>query len=335
MRKTIADTMAAIAAFILIFCIAFTVVKITAQSYSYMEDRFLAHGIDTSTGISTTELSLSYQALIDYMNGKTDSIDTYVMLNGERTAMYSLAIEHTHMEEVRSLWQRITSLWSTGLLFSVLLFVFSMLLYPSRWRITVTKGYLWGFSIVLLIFAFFGTWAGISFDSFWNFFHRVIFPNSESWQLPASSRMVQMLTSAVFSDIVGRCALFTLLPSFLLAGGSIYVLLRTNRKTRTAAATAKAEEKEKVQEEAELIVGEPDLVLVHEKVNMPVSRRKALNKILDEQREAEKTKLIRAEEEEPEIDDAFRPDGAALQVSFAPYVPEEAPEEDNEGFTED
>ena len=327
--------MAAIAAFILILCIAFAVVKATAQSYSYFEGRFMAHGVDSATGLNITDLSLSYQALLNYMNGRTDSIDTYVMLNGEKTAMYTLDIEHTHMEEVRSLWQQLTSLWSTGFLLSLLLFVFSMLLYPSLWRKTVATGYLWGFGVVLLIFAFFGTWAGVSFDSFWTFFHRIVFPNSENWLLPASSRMVQMLPSALFADVVGRCALLALLPAFVLAGGSIYLLIKINRKTAAATASTEAEAKEKAQEEEEIIVGEPDLVLVHEKVNMPVSQRKELNKILDEKREAEKTKLIRAEEETPEIDDAFRPDGAALQVSFAPYVPEEAPEEDNEGFTED
>lgn len=323
MRKTTATLLAAIAAFILIFCIAFTAVSLTANNFSFFENEFKKLKLADSMGLSLSDMSLSIQAMVGYMNGSRPSIDVDVMLKGERVPMFALEIEHTHMVEVRTLWQRLTGLRGIFLLLSALLAIGAMTLEKKEYKRVICTGYLWGFGIFLLLFGFGGTWAGLNFNSFWTFFHGLIFPGSDTWLLPAESRMIQMLPEALFADVAGRCAWMMLLPSFILAGLAVLGLFLLARQEMKAAGvenviTAEAEEVDEV-----LAVGEPDLIFVHKKANMPVSRRKQLVEEMEQRNamEAEAERLRTEEEETLGEDPSLSASDDALKVKFEPFSP--------------
>lgn len=329
MRKTTATLLAALAAFILIFCIAFTSVSLTANNFSFFESEFKELGIADSMGLSISDMSRAIQSMVGYMSGSLPSIDVDVMLNGERVPMFVLEVEHTHMAEVRTLWQRLTGARGICLLFAALLALASISIDKKDYKKNLCIGYLWGFGFFVLLFAFAGTWAGLNFNSFWTFFHGVIFPNSDTWLLPESSRMIQMLPEQLFADVTGRCALLMLLPSVLLAGLSVLGLFLLARKKEKESGVDTVIAAEAEEEDVMLSVGEPDLIFVHKKANMPVSRRKQLVEEM-EQRNAmeEQAGRIRSEEEESLGEDtSVSASEDALKVKFEPFSPEEDKED--------
>ena len=331
MRKTTATLLAALAAFILIFCIAFTAVSLTAANYSFFESEFKDLGIADSMGISVSDLSQVIQTMVGYMNGGKDSIDVDVMIQGTRVPMFDLEIEHTHMKEVRTLWQRLSGMRGICLLAAALLALAAISFDKRGYKQNVCIGYLWGFGIFALLFAFGGTWAGLNFNSFWTFFHGVIFPGSDTWLLPASSRMIQMLPETLFADLTRRCALLMLLPSLVLAGGSVAWIILQGRKPRSGGSeivvSAEAEEEDEL-----MSVGEPDLIFVHKKANMPVSRRKQLVQEMEERNamEAQAGRIRAKEEESMGEDPSLTSSEEALKVKFEPFVPSEDETSDEE-----
>lgn len=326
MRKTTATLLAVLAAFILIFCIAFTAVSLTASNIPYFEKEFKALGIGDALGIPVSDLSHAYQAVFGYMSGSRDSIDVDVMMNGTRVPMYDLEIEHTHMKEVRTLWQRLTGFRGIFLLGAALLALAAISFDRHAYKVNICNGYLWGFGVFLLVFAFGATWSGLNFSSFWTFFHRVIFPGSDTWLLPETSRLVRMLPEALFNDVVRRCALLTLLPTFALAGGAITWLILLARKERKALGADNIITVEAEEEDEMLAVGEPDLIFVHKMANLPVSRRKQLVREMEERDAMEaQADRLRAKEEESLGEDptSFSSSDDALRVKFEPFNPEE------------
>lgn len=323
MRKTTATLLAALAAFILIFCIAFTSVTLTANNFSFFEKEFKELGIADSMGLSISDMSRAIQSMVGYMNGSLPSIDVDVMLHGEKVPMFVLEEEHTHMAEVRTLWQRLTGIRGICLLCAALLALGAISFDKPAYKKNLCIGYLWGFGIFVLLFAFAGTWAGLNFNSFWTFFHGIIFPNSDTWLLPASSRMIQMLPEQLFADVTGRCAVLMLLPTVALAGLSVFGLIFLARKKEKIAGVENIISAEAEEEDVMLSVGEPDLIFVHKKANMPVSRRKQLVEEM-EQRDAmeEQAGRIRSEEEKSLGEDtSLSSSEDALKVKFEPFSP--------------
>ena len=115
-HRTVSTTLLAVGAFVLLLCLAFTVVQIACSDYGFFEKEFIKLKLSDSMGMTVGDISKGLRALVEYMNGKVDSIDVDVMIGGVKTPMYALEIEHVHMEEVRTVWQRFETARNMGLL---------------------------------------------------------------------------------------------------------------------------------------------------------------------------------------------------------------------------
>lgn len=331
MNRTISTTILAVAAFVLIFCIAFTVIQSTCSDFGFFEREFIKLGLDSSMNMTIGDISKGLQALVDYMNGKVDSIDVNVMINGVLTPMYALDIEHIHMVEVRDVWQGFDTARNLGFLAAALLALLAVMTDNKSTLRNAAVGYLWALGAAMVLCLFAGVWVATSFNSFWTQFHRLIFPNSENWLLPASSRMIQMLPGDLFQDLVIRCGLVIVLILVILGAGAVAALLISKKKTAAKVQDNTAPEEKKA--EAQTLVQEgPDLVLMHKLLNMSVTRRRkaeeelALQKL---QAEAEAKKQAEQRGEEP-----IREEDARVKIAFAAYEGEdfdsEADEEEQE-----
>ena len=318
MRKTIAITCLALGFLILILSTAFTVVQLTASETAWFEQEFSELSLAEGMGMTLGDLGASLRTLVDYMNGNTGTIDLLVTVNGQQVRMFDLDIEIVHMAEVRVLWQRFIAARNVGVLLGLVLCLGGVVLDGKDAVRNACLGYFWALGLFLVVVAFVGTWAAISFDSFWTFFHRVIFPDSENWLLPAESRMIQMLPSELFRALVMRMGGRMLIIFLIVAGAAGAVLAFRQRKQPVVDPWAAREDKPKTPEEELAAVQGPDLLAVHKKANMTVSERRKLNEAEEKKQQAIGTpdEAIAAEFRDAALD---MPEESRQRIEFAPF----------------
>lgn len=325
MKKSLSTAMMALGALVLIFCIAFTVVQSVGSDYEFFEEEFTKLGLDKSMNMTIGDISKGLQALMEYMNGRVDTIDVDIMLNGELIPMYVLDIEHVHMEEVREVWRDFETARNLGFLAAALLVLGAVMVDNRNPLKNGATGYLWALGTALVICLFLGVWASTNFNSFWTQFHKIIFPNSDNWLLPSSSRMIQMLPGDLFQDVVMRCGLIIILILVLLGIGAIAALVVPKRKAEKARTASGESEPQKEHSPGMLKQEEPDLVLMHRLLNMSVTRRREIETelALKKQQEAEK-------QEEEKVGEELSPDSSRIKIDFAAYEGEESAAEIDE-----
>ncbi len=286
MRKTVAVTLLALGFLILILAAAFTVVQLTTAETAWFEQEFNKLALADEMGMTLGDLGASIRTLVDYLNERGDTIDLLVMVNGQQVRMFDLDIEIVHMREVRDLWQWFISARNVGVLLGMVLCLLGVILDGKDAVRNACIGYFWALGLFLVLVAFAGTWAAISFDSFWTAFHRIIFPNSENWLLPVESRMIQMLPSELFRDLVMRMGGRMLLIFLLVAGAAAVVLYVHQRKQQVVDPWAAKAEQAKTPEEELAAVQGPDLLTVHKRANMTVTERRKLTEEQERQKQA-------------------------------------------------
>ena len=335
MRKTLAVTFLALGILVFLLCAAFTVVQLTAAETAWFEREFTKLSLAENMGMTLGDLGASVRTLVNYLEGRTDTIDVLVMVNGQQIRMFNLDIEIVHMREVRDLWQWFIGARNVGLLLGVMLCLVGVVLEGKDALRNACVGYFWALGLFLVVVAFAGTWAAISFDSFWTAFHRLIFPNSENWLLPLESRMIQMLPSELFRDLVMRMGGRMLLIFLSVAGAAVLVLVFRQRKQRIVDPWAAKGDKPKTPEEELAAVKGPDLLAVHKRANMTVSERR---KLMEEQERANKAMAAPDEAAFAEFRDAAldAPAESRRKIEFAPVdeVPGGKPAEEDDDYDE-
>ena len=328
MRKTVAITCLALGFLILILVTAFTVVQLTASETGWFEQEFSDLSLAEGMGMTLGDLGASIRTLVNYMNGQTETIDVLVTVDGQQVRMFDLDIEIVHMREVRDLWQWFISARNVGMLLGVVLCLLGVILDGKDAVRNACLGYFWALGLFLVVVTFTGTWAAISFDSFWTFFHRIVFPNSENWLLPPESRMIQMLPAQLFKDLVMRMGGWMLLIFLLAAVAAGLVLVFRQRKQEVVDPWAAKADKPKTPEEELAAVQGPDLLTVHKKANMTVSQRRKLNEKLKKEKQAigAPDEAMAAEFRDAALD---TPEESRQRIEFAPFEGQQ-PEEDDD-----
>ena len=329
MRKTLATTFLALGLLVLLFAGAFTVVQLTASDTAWFEEEFTKLSLADSMGMTLGDLGAGIRTLVNYLDGKVETIDVLVTVNGQQVRMFDLDIEITHMQEVRDLWQWFVAARNVGMLLAILLCLMGVVMDGKDALRNACVGYFWALGFFLVLVAFAGTWAAISFDSFWTAFHRIIFPNSENWLLPGNSRMIQMLPGELFHDLVVRMGGRMLLLFLPVGGLCVLALVLQSRKQRAVDPwAAKANRPKTPQEELAAIQG-PDLVAVHKKANMTVSERRKLNEIEEKAKQAidAPDEAVAAEFRDAALD---TPVESRQRIEFAPVDETKQAEEDDD-----
>ena len=315
MRKTVAITLLALGFLCLILCAAFTVVQLTASETAWFEQEFTELSVAEQMNMTLGDLGASLRTLVDYMNGGPETIDLLVTVNGQQVRMFDLDIEIVHMREVRDLWQWFVGARNVGLLLGMVLCLGGVVLDGKDALRNACMGYFWALGLFLVLVAFGGTWAAISFDSFWTAFHRLIFPGSENWLLPAESRMIQMLPSRLFRDLVMRMG-GRMLTLFLAAAAVCGLILYLRQRKQSLAEAIPQEVKPKTPEEELAAVKGPDLLIVHKKANMSVTERRKLNEELDREKKALEGEDQSEQAEEPQPETAIGSLDEAVAADF-------------------
>ena len=205
-----------IASLLLIIAVLFTSLQLCMNEEGWYFERYSEYGLAEKTGISTEDMTRAIMRLVDYMEGKVESIDLEVVENGETVSMYNER-ERLHMLDVRALYQAWRSVRNFALPAAAILFIAALALAGEGRRLqTASRGYVWASAAFGAVLAALGAWVVADFNSFWTAFHHLFFTN-DLWLLSyATDRMIRICPAQLFSDIVIRFALMFLIPFMAL-----------------------------------------------------------------------------------------------------------------------
>lgn len=228
--KKISVALATLGSMILIFVIMFTALEIAMNDTAFINNEYTRLGMAKKMGMSQADLVNSCKQLVDYMQGKADSIDIEVTIDGEKTLMFDQEQEAVHMKDVQDLYLTVKKYRDTGIIaFLVLYLVAAILAFRSAIH-SIAKGYIIGAFIMSLFIGFFGTWAALDFSSFWTTFHEALFWN-DLWLFdPATSRMINILPEQFFHDIVIRIVIYAAGALVLLLIIAIIIVISYNHR---------------------------------------------------------------------------------------------------------
>lgn len=234
MRKRFAVMLSTLASIVLILCILFTALQLTINDKNFIEYEYARLSLSREMGVSNLDLVSSCERLIDYMEGRVDSIDIQVTVDGEQVLMFEQEQEISHMADVRLLYQRFRTFRDFGVLLALVLYLLGAVLHIRSAMHTLASGYVYGAFVIALFAGFLGTWAALDFSNFWTFFHQMLFWNND-WLFDAStSRMINMLPEQFFSDVILRMALLAAVAFVLLLVASAVALASIRKKRRLA-----------------------------------------------------------------------------------------------------
>lgn len=234
MRKRFAVMLSTLASIVLILCILFTALQLTINDKNFIEYEYARLSLSREMGVSNLDLVSSCERLIDYMEGRVDSIDIQVTVDGEQVLMFEQEQEISHMADVRLLYQRFRTFRDFGVLLALVLYLLGAVLHIRSAMHTLASGYVYGAFVIALFAGFLGTWAALDFSNFWTFFHQMLFWNND-WLFDAStSRMINMLPEQFFADVILRMAILAGVAFVLLLVASAVALASIRKKRRLA-----------------------------------------------------------------------------------------------------
>ncbi len=221
-----------IASLLLILALLFTALQLCANDAGWFYRTYERLRLDEEIGISNEDSARAVMRLIDYMEGRVDSIQLTVTEDGVPVSMYNER-ETLHMIDVRELYQAFRAVRDYGLAAAAVLLFAALLLVKKGERLRlVSRAFLWAsaaFGALLLGLAAF---AAIDFNAFWTEFHHVFFDN-DLWLLSyETDRMIRICPLELFSGIILRFALLFLIPFVALLAAAFFARKPRAAKTR-------------------------------------------------------------------------------------------------------
>ena len=235
MSKQFSVILATIASLLLIFCLLFGAMEIGMSDKTFINNEYTKLGISREMGMNNVDLVNSCLRLINYMKGDVDSIDITVTVNGEKVLMFDQEQEVSHMKDVRTLYLKIKQYRNYAAIAAVVLYLLAALFAVKDGPFhSIAKGYTWGTFVMMLILGFVGTWAVLDFNSFWTTFHQALFWNDDWLFDPTTSRMINLLPSQFFQDLVIRIVLYAIGAVIFLLIISLIIIKSYNKKKQKA-----------------------------------------------------------------------------------------------------
>lgn len=181
-----------------------------AFDHRFYMDFYRQEQLADQLGMTPSDLETGIFAMTDYVEGKRSDMSVYVEKHGEITQAFNEK-EKAHMIDVRALWQHALMTGRICLIVSVLLAVFCVWRFGGKEAVFVLgRGFFQGFACFMVVLLFFGFWALADFSGFWVQFHHLFFTN-DLWLLdPATDFMIQICPENLFSAMVLRIVVKTL-----------------------------------------------------------------------------------------------------------------------------
>lgn len=175
-KPRLALTMAAVASFLLIVSLLFTVLQLTVNDRAWFSREYEKLGLSASIGLSNEDAAAAILRLVDYMEGRVSSIQLTVEENGSEVLMYNER-EMAHMVDVRALYQGWRTVRTAGFLLALALLVGAYFLHREGFLSALARGFLRAAAAFLVLTGAVGAFAAADFNAFWTAFHHLFFTN--------------------------------------------------------------------------------------------------------------------------------------------------------------
>ena len=218
MKRVIAYVLGILVSLMLVLAMLMTNIDLVANSDVFFEEEYTKLSTAKAVGMSQEDLMAATRHLVRYMRGQEEDLRIKAKINGHTAEVYSKE-DRAHMVDVKNLyvfWLRY-SFAVYG--FAALTILFIALTMRRETAKILSRCFLYGTLVFVLLFAVLGVWIAMDFNSFWIAFHRLFFTN-DLWILdPATSLLIQMVPEQFFFDIVVR-----ILTGFATAVGTLLLL---------------------------------------------------------------------------------------------------------------
>ncbi len=184
-------------------CLVFSIKQWAIHPNFYMkqyEKLDLAKQLD----VSKEDLNRSITLLLEYLDGKQDSIDGQMIREGKQVSIFN-SREKKHMVDVKRLYQGSLYVGYVSCILGCCIVFYFWKYHRFKALAYLTKGYLRAAFCFLVFVSFLALWMMTDFTDFWIRFHEVIFPMNDYWLLtPGIDFMIDMLPEEIFSSLVLR-----------------------------------------------------------------------------------------------------------------------------------
>lgn len=230
MKRTVYTPLLAAASLLIIIAVLFTSLQICMNQRNWYYESYVKYGTSAQTLISDEDMTEAIYTLIDYMEGRVDSIQLTVTENGQSVEMYNQQ-EIDHMVDVRALYQAWRAVRNYGTVLAAVIIAFYMIKLPKGQKVSAfCGGFLWAACIFGAVLIALGIWVAVDFNSFWTEFHHLFFTNN-LWLMDYNTcRMIRICPLQLFNDIVVRFALMFLIPFAIMLALAVWGRKRSKIK---------------------------------------------------------------------------------------------------------
>ncbi|MDP2812952.1 MAG: TIGR01906 family membrane protein [Erysipelotrichaceae bacterium] len=203
-----------------------TAVDVMSFDVNFFKDFYSKNDSATEIGVSFSDLMLSTEVLLDYTQGKYDSLDVTVTVDGRREMMFNKR-EVDHMVDVKNLYLGAILIRNLAAVFFVSVILFDVLRkrfsFEQHWHAVKNAGV-----IMFALIAFIVMAAVIDFNTFWTNFHLIFFRN-DLWLLnPNTDRLINMVPLNFFISLVTRIIIASVTGLSVIIG-CVYIFVRKER----------------------------------------------------------------------------------------------------------
>ncbi len=206
----------------ILISLMFTALRSVIADPSIFLDFYRNNNIEQSIGISAEDCTIAITRMVDYMEGKADSIQLTVTENGRIVEMYNDQ-EIQHMVDVRNIYQFFVHARLPSFLSLLVVMVMIYIASSKGIKNVVLPGLYLAGGIVGSVILLCGVWVMIDFGSFWISFHHLFFTN-DLWLMDyATCRMIRICPESLFYNIVIAWFLRLGMFAILIIFGSIFL----------------------------------------------------------------------------------------------------------------
>ena len=219
-RNAVYTALLTIASLLIITAVLFTSLQFCMNQRDWYYKTYVKYNTDKQTMMSNEDMTEAIFRLVDYMEGRVDSIQLSVTEAGRVVEMYNRQ-EIDHMVDVKNLYQS----FRKSQLAAIAAFVMVLLLSLSdrkKGRSSITlRSLAVAVIIFFIILGALGIWAYTDFTAFWTAFHHLFFTNDLWLMDPAVCRMIRICPESLFAGMALSMAAWSagliLAASLLLA----------------------------------------------------------------------------------------------------------------------
>lgn len=178
-----------------------SVIHISSLDLKFYQDKYTSLDVAENIGISSSELMMATDVLLEYLVGKSDDLTVVATIDGIEQEVFNEKEKH-HMIDVQVLF--VKTIWIRNVAFVLgLLSLLLIYLTNKKDSISVIVNGIKTASVILgVIFTFLVTFAVLDFNSFWIYFHKVLFSN-DLWLLnPYTDNLILMVPQQFFFSLV-------------------------------------------------------------------------------------------------------------------------------------